>query len=207
MSFKRIDENTWERKEWFDHYLHEAPCSYSTTVSLDITHIQGARLYPALLWFITQTVNEQKEFRTAVCADGVGYFSDMHPSYTILNPKRKTFSIIWTEFSPCYATFLKRYEQDVERYASSTQMYPKPGMPQNTFDVSMIPWLDFSSFSLHLSPEPYTLPIFTLGKATYGEGTRTIPLAIQVHHSVCDGYHVGCFVESLQSKLREGKLQ
>ncbi|MBR6751570.1 MAG: type A chloramphenicol O-acetyltransferase, partial [Clostridia bacterium] len=27
------------------------------------------------------------------------------------------------------------------------------------------------------------------------------PLAIQVHHAVCDGYHVGLFVEKLQKHI------
>ena len=30
------------------------------------------------------------------------------------------------------------------------------------------------------------------------DGKRFLPLAIQVHHAVCDGYHMGAFVERLQ---------
>ena len=30
-----------------------------------------------------------------------------------------------------------------------------------------------------------------------------LPLAIQVHHAVCDGYHVGRFIEVLQEKIRD----
>ena len=33
------------------------------------------------------------------------------------------------------------------------------------------------------------------------EGKRMLPLAIQVHHAVCDGYHVGVFVERLQGYI------
>ncbi|MBQ4583148.1 MAG: chloramphenicol acetyltransferase CAT, partial [Oscillospiraceae bacterium] len=33
------------------------------------------------------------------------------------------------------------------------------------------------------------------------EGKRMLPLAIQVHHAVCDGYHVGLFVEKLQKHI------
>lgn len=28
-----------------------------------------------------------------------------------------------------------------------------------------------------------------------------LPLAIQVHHAVCDGYHVGKFIEILQAGI------
>ena len=45
------------------------------------------------------------------------------------------------------------------------------------------------------------LPIFTMGKYFERDGKRMLPLAIQVHHAVCDGYHVGMFVERLQGYI------
>jgi len=47
----------------------------------------------------------------------------------------------------------------------------------------------------------YLLPIFTMGKYFGSGGRRMLPLAIQVHHAVCDGYHVGQFVEHLQEMI------
>ena len=47
----------------------------------------------------------------------------------------------------------------------------------------------------------YLLPIFTMGKFVGREGRRLLPLAVQVHHAACDGYHVGKFVERLQEKI------
>ena len=35
------------------------------------------------------------------------------------------------------------------------------------------------------------------------DGKRMLPLAIQVHHAVCDGYHVGVFVGKLQKYIDE----
>lgn len=47
----------------------------------------------------------------------------------------------------------------------------------------------------------YLLTIFTMGKH-YEENSRYIlPLAIQVHHVVCDGLHVSCFVNELQELI------
>ena len=72
----------------------------------------------------------------------------------------------------------------------------------NTFDVSMIPWFTFTSFNLNIFGDGrYLLPIFTMGKWVEQNGRRMLPLAIQVHHAVCDGYHVGQFVECLQTMI------
>ena len=56
------------------------------------------------------------------------------------------------------------------------------------------------SFNLNLAKgHAYTLPIFTLGKF-FLEGERTLlPVALQVHHGVTDGFHVGRFFTRLQA--------
>ncbi len=37
MQFTKIDINNWTRKEYFDHYFDNTPCTYSMTVKLDIS--------------------------------------------------------------------------------------------------------------------------------------------------------------------------
>ena len=40
MEYRVIDRNNWQRKEYFEHYLKEVPCTYSITTKLDITAIK-----------------------------------------------------------------------------------------------------------------------------------------------------------------------
>ena len=51
MQFTKIDINNWTRKEYFDHYFGNTPCTYSMTVKLDISKLKkdGKKLYPTLL--------------------------------------------------------------------------------------------------------------------------------------------------------------
>ena len=204
MAFHLIDLENWARREHYQHFIREVVCSYSMTVNLDITALEGFRLYPAMLWLLTDTVNAFPEFRTALTPEGVGVYDTMHPAYTIFNKEKKTFSTVWTAFQKEYGDFLRAYESDTAAYASSTHYIAKPDRPENSFDVSAIPWAPFTSFHLHVAGEgTYLLPIFTIGKAFENGGKRMLPLAIQVHHAVCDGYHVGRFVEVLQEKIRD----
>jgi len=41
-------------------------------------------------------------------------------------------------------------------------------------------------------------PIVTLGKYFERDGKVYIPVAIQLHHAVCDGFHAGRFMTELQ---------
>ena len=202
MQFRRIDIDNWDRKEYYLHYLNDVTCSYALSIDLDITRLRGQRLYPAMLWLLTDTVNEFEEFRTHLSREGLGIFDSMHPSYTIFNQESKKFSVIHTEFDSDYPIFLQRYMDDVQRYQSVSSFMPKPSRPENCFDVSMLPWVGFRSFQLQIYGEgKYLLPIFTMGKYFEQEGKRLLPLAVQVHHAVCDGYHVGRFLDTLQEKI------
>ena len=44
-----------------------------------------------------------------------------------------------------------------------------------------------------------------MGKYFERDGKRLLPFNIQVHHAVCDGYHVGLFVDKLQNHINEWK--
>lgn len=209
MDYKVIDRDNWQRKEYFEHYLNDVPCTYSVTTSLDITAIksQKLKLYPTMLFHITSVVNRYEQFRTAFRSDGtLVTYQDMHPCYTVFHQDTKTFSNIWTDFSEDYPTFCKRYDDDVLRFGHIETMMAKPDMPENAFTVSMIPWISFEGFNLNVKSFDYLLPIFTMGRYQELNGTYRLPLAVQVHHAVCDGYHVSCFINDLQECICSSEM-
>ena len=202
MAFHLIDMENWDRREFYEHFINEVVCSYSVTVNLDITNLRDARLYPAMIWLLTKTVNEMPEFRTSLTKAGLGIYDSMHPMYTVFNKENKNFSGIWSYYSEHYMEFLKNYDEDVRVYSKSKRYAPKDGTPENSFNISMVPWLEFTSCNLNVYDDgKFLLPIFTMGKYFERGGKRLLPLAIQVHHAVCDGYHVGMFVEKLQTNI------
>ena len=202
MALRLIDMENWERREFYEHFIQNVVCSYSITVNLDITPLRGQRLYPSMIWLLTKTVNSLPEFRTVLTPEGPGIYDSMHPMYTVFNRENKNFSGIWSYFSEDYGEFLKRYEADEAEYSGSTRYAPKAGTPENSFNISMLPWLEFTAVNINVYDEgKFLLPIFTMGKYFDRDGKRFLPLAIQVHHAVCDGYHVGLFVERLQENI------
>ena len=202
MAFRKIDIENWDRREFYEHFIKEVVCTYSLTVNLDITRLKGERLYPAMIWLLTGTVNEMPEFRTCLTKEGLGIYDSMHPMYTVFNAENRNFSGIWSYYSEDYGEFLKSYEADVGEYSKSTCYTPKAGTPENSFNISMLPWLEFTSCNINVYDEgKFLLPIFTMGKYFDRDGKRFLPLSVQVHHAVCDGYHVGQFVEKLQNRI------
>lgn len=205
MAFHKIDLQGWARKEYYDHYFSAVPCTYSMTVKLDITALrrQGVKLYPAMLYALTTVVNRHEEFRTALNEAGEpGIYDRMLPCYTVFHRDSETFSNIWTEYDPDFTRFLHHYEQDLQTYGSLPGMEPKPHTPGNTFPVSMVPWASFEGINLNLrNGYDYLLPIFTMGRYYTEQDRCLLPLAVQVHHAVCDGFHLCRFVTELQALL------
>lgn len=65
----------------------------------------------------------------------------------------------------------------------------------------MVPWITFEGININISDFKYLLPIITIGKY-FKEGDRFyLPLAVQVHHAVCDGFHICRFIDDLQSQI------
>ena len=54
MAFKLIDLENWDRKEFYEHFINEVVCTYSAVVNIDITNLQGQKLYPAMIWLLTK---------------------------------------------------------------------------------------------------------------------------------------------------------
>lgn len=205
--FQKIDRSTWKREEYFKRYLSDVPCTYSMTARLDITELREKKLslYPTMLYLISSVVNRHEEFRTALDSNGdVGIYDYLSPCYTFFHKGSETFSSIWTMYNKNYKSFCAEYEKDTLEYGAVEHMIAKPNLPENTFPVSMIPWVSFDSFNLNLKKDyGYLLPIFTIGKFENVNGRCLLPLAVQVHHAVCDGFHIARFFNETQDLISQ----
>ena len=203
----------WPRREHFQHYMDNVRCTYSVTVNIDVTALRaalkanGVKAYPAQIYMLASTVNRFSEFRMGLSAAGEpGYWDTLHPAFTVFNDDAKTFSSIWTPYDKDFASFYKACAQDIAQYSGSAQFMPKKDAPPNVFDISSLPWLDFTAFNLNIyTAGTHLLPIFSIGKYIEENGKTLMPLAMQLHHAACDGYHAGQFVQALRDMAQQYK--
>lgn len=205
MTFNIIDRENWDRKEYFEHYLQQQT-TFSITNEINITNLMGNlkkkkfKLYPAFIFMVTKIANSHNECRTSFNSQGkLGYWTEVLPSYTIFDKKTRTFSSIWSPNLTQFAEFHCHYEQDVEKYIGTGRLFPKIPVPENNIPISMIPWSSFTGFNLNINNGgDYLLPIVTGAKYSQVNGQLCLPVSLQVHHAVCDGYHASMFLNDLQ---------
>ncbi|MFB6496406.1 type A chloramphenicol O-acetyltransferase [Bacillus haynesii] len=205
MNFQTIDLDTWYRKTYFDHYMKDAKCSFSITANVNVTNLLAVlkkkkiKLYPAFIYIVSRVIHSRPEFRTTFDDKGqLGYWEQMHPCYTVFHQDDQTFSALWTEYSDDFSQFYRQYLLDAERFGDKRGLWAKPGIPPNTFSVSSIPWVSFTNFNLNLDNSEHLLPMITNGKYFSEGGETFLPVSLQVHHAVCDGYHAGAFMNELE---------
>lgn len=205
MSKIPFDLTNWNRKEHFYHYLNTISCRYGMTVQLDITHLRqmlkqkGIKLYPAMIYLLSRCVNAHKEFRMVVDEqDNLFYYDQVSPSYTIFHTDDETFSSTWTQYHSSFPAFYQSYLEDMQTYGNNHGMLAREAS-EGCFDISCLPWATFTEFHLDLpDARRFLLPIFTFGKYFEQDGKILLPLSLQVHHAVCDGFHACRFVNECQ---------
>lgn len=85
--FTPIDLQTWKRGQMFYYFSKMAPTGYSLTVKLDITKMKAVldeaklKFFPAYLWLVTKTLNQQEEFRIAEKDGQIGYYDYLTPLF------------------------------------------------------------------------------------------------------------------------------
>lgn len=205
LEYTPVDLSRWARKEHFEVFQSFAQSTINQTVLVDITvllkHIKevGWKFYPTIIFLLSKIVNSHAEFRMTMKSNELVIWNEIHPSYTIFHDETETFSSLWSHYDGNIHHFQDVYSEDIACYGNNLSYWPKEESRENVFFVSAIPWVSFTSFNINVANmQNFFAPMFTLGKYYQQDGKVLLPLAVQVHHSVCDGFHVARLFNELQ---------
>lgn len=95
MKFTKLDFNTWDRAELFQHFISDLRCVMSMSVNIDITeflqviHNKQYKFYPSMIWIISSAVNSREELRMGYNEKGeVGIWDYISPYYITFSSRR-----------------------------------------------------------------------------------------------------------------------
>lgn len=203
---KKIDLTTYLRKSTYEAFLHHEVPVLTTTCDVNITALYEFRqkhklqFFPLLAFLIDKTVNEIEAMKHRIIDEELYAYDIIHPSFTTLLPD-KTISF-------CDATHTDNekifYEHIVSLSNVTTQTTDVEMREKNNrYFISNIPWIRFSSFTHPYMSQYASIPIITTGKFHNSGNNVTMPIALQVHHSLADGYHIGQFYSILEQNIKD----
>ena len=203
---KTIDMKNWSRLQSFNYFKDFEYPYFNICARVDITHTfkhlesGGISKFNGFLWLLCHAANSVREMRCRIRGDSVVEHDCLDPSFTFLD-EDKNLAFCTAEYSPDVTEFFNRVNQSIETTRTNPSMEDVPGI-DNLLYISCIPWIDFTSISHAMKVDPTdSIPRISWGKFSSTNGTVSMPVSLQLHHGLADGYHAGLFFEQLDTLL------
>jgi chloramphenicol O-acetyltransferase type A len=205
-----LDTATWARREAFEHFRGFDQPFFSVCTRVDAAPLKAAvracgvgSLALAYHFIALRLVNEQPAFRLRMAGSGVVQHAVVHGSATVLRDD-ESFGFAHLE----HAVSWRRFAHDAAASMAATRsreeaFNPRPGDTAVVY-FTTLPWVHFTSFAHARRRDPAdAIPRFAFGRID-AEGPRQwLPLAVDVHHALMDGLHVGRWVQAFEAALAD----
>ncbi|MDD4291699.1 MAG: CatA-like O-acetyltransferase [Clostridia bacterium] len=201
---KIIDFETWERREKYDFFMHGG-CGFNITSPVDITKAydyakaHSVKLYSLLVAVTAKALNMHDCFKYGWKDDKFVCFDVVHPLIYEL-PEGHDAKCLCAEYDDNIIKQIDNIERVKEEYKGSFAFRPQKNIPQNSINISCVPWIETESITYCLKYcESYFAPIITFGRYEKKDGKVIIPLSAYLNHAVCDGFHAATLVKDFAS--------
>lgn len=207
MQDRDIPLDAWPRRAALAHFRRLAQPAFSVTVPVDVTGLReraarhGATPWLAYHHAALEAANAVDALRQALTATGVREFAAVHASTTVLRDDG-SFGFVTLPREASLAAFAAagRPALDRVRAASGDLFAAGEAGAQALVHMTTLPWLAFTAFTAARG-QGDDRPKVAFGRFTEQGGRLLMPVAVDVHHALCDGVHVGRFFERLQAQL------
>ena len=198
-----VDLTKWPRKAVFEFYRDFDYPQINVCVDIDVTStvaylkVQNLSKFKTILWAICHVSNSMDEFKYRIRKGNVILHDRVHPSFTVLTPDN-LFAFCYAEYTQNIRIFFERVEKGIQECRVNPSLEDEPGQDDLLF-VSCLPWIHFRSIShpVKLDAED-SIPRISWGSFKEDKEKIRMPLAVQVHHGLADGYHLGKFFNRMQ---------
>lgn len=207
MNYTAIALNEWSRGNLFKFYIDKMRIVMSLTVDIDVANLKlyakktGIPFYPLMLWVVSKVINAHDEFKYSWDNEGnLIRWDYVSPSHTDFHSDDENFTKLVTEYTDDLTEFYRRVMADRERYKNDRAVLDN--QPLNFFDVSCLPWVRYKHFDVHVFDEgKFLAPVVTWGKYEQDGNKLIMPLTMNIHHAVADGFHLSRFFNEVQELI------
>jgi chloramphenicol O-acetyltransferase type A len=205
---KIIDIAGWNRKEHFEFFSKMASPYFGFTTEVDCTQAYnkakdcGHSFFATYLHASMIAVNAVDELKMRILEDHIVLYDSVNAGTTI-GRADGTFGFAYIHFSEDFSTFNAELQKEIDGVQNSVGLRMNNGeLGKDLIRHSAIPWNSFSAL-LHPTPLDKTesVPKITFGKFSIREGRYYLPVSVEAHHGLADGFHLARYLEAFQKQL------
>ena len=202
---QKIELTTWPRAESFRFFSSLDQPFYSVCFRVDATKLHAyakshnLSFYHAMIYFVTQAVNETENFLYTIRDGEVYLLPARTPSFTVLKPGSEQFQIVT---APCTGNLEAFCRAAKEKTEAQTAFLDPASETDDLIYISCLPWFDLTCCTNERKVDiDDAIPRITWGKYVKEGDREVLGLSVEVNHRLIDGVHLGRFYERLQEKL------
>ena len=204
---KRIDMNTYPRRDHFAHFCAMAYPYVGVTVDADVTDLlalcreKGYSFYLLVLHAVALAADEVPEFRRRIDQGGIIEFDACPTSHTELKPDG-TYAYCTLRHHMPLADYLAKAEAARAAARESGSIEEEDDV-QSMYFISTLPWLHYTQLIQPVACGEESNPRITWGKyQPDAAGRMMMPLSVLVHHALADGLHIAKFYEAFDRQIK-----
>ena len=210
--YKQLNKENWKRKEHFDFFSQFDEPFFGIVAEVDCTNAYNFCKNRSIQFFLYYhyqallAVNQTEEFRYRIKDDEIIVFDNIHVTTTI-SRLDNTFAFSFIPFKASFKEFSEMARMEIDRIKKSSGL----GVNEDTsrIDVihfSTVPWISFTGVT-HPQSFKYkdSIPKITFGKYFSRNDRMIMPVSVNAHHGLVDGFHVGQFLQLFQQLMNENK--
>jgi len=201
-----IDLDNWPRKQHFELFKHFSQPYFNVCVRLDAQALYDYcktnqySFFQAYVYCTLKACHEYDSIMLRIIDSKPWLLNSVRASVVEL-AENDTFVFSYFNSTGEFKEFAE-HASDVSTKAKLQPLFSdafaQTEGQADLIHISVLPWLNFSAFSHAFSEgESLGIPKFVFGQ--FDKHTGTMPLAIDVHHSLMDGLHVAKFINTLQN--------
>ena len=204
---RKIDPNTWPRRDIFDFFSKISNPFYSVTFNVDVTEAyayakrSGLSFYYALVYLVTRAINSVEAFRYALVDGELVLLDERSPSFTDLKKGSESFHIVTM---PCKGDIAEFCFDAKRRSAEQTTFLSTDKEGVDLIYFSCLPWIELTALTNERDFDPDdAIPRVSWGKFHERDGRKILGMSLELNHRFTDGVHIGKFAEALQKLISE----
>ncbi len=191
-------------KDFDNPYFNLCGTLDSTVLTRELKQADTGFSIP-LLFLALKAANSLPVFRQRILGKKAVEYDVVHGGSTLLLSDQ-SFTFSYFDFVDDFALFSEKTRSQFEQTKHISNTFEPHDERQDLIHFSMIPWFAFTSISHARNWKTEdTVPKITFGKNTEHGMRYQIPISVEVHHALVDGYHVGEFLSALQDLMMDPK--
>ena len=199
-----LDINNWDRESHFKFFKDFDNPFFNICSNLEITELlkickeNDYSFFLAYLFLSIKSANEIEEFRYRIEGDEVIIYDKIHPFSTVSNDNN-TFNFCEFTYLDSFTEFQTIGKLAIAETIKNRSLTPKE-YRKDVIHYTIIPWVSFTGLK---HPRNFntndSIPKISFGKYFEEKNKLMIPISIEAHHSLVDGYHIGKYLDLLRT--------